>query len=155
MSSTKLHKFIVPQLCPKTHLFVKVISPPNLQSLSIHYTDDFRPLSIYFSDLCDLRQVLCKSFLTHSDYAIFRTTLYVLRTITQLGLHKIFFSKQDANLRSMTSNLEDTVKYAPSSQYGVFNIVHKRACIIIIQYVYQHRICITIRHVSTQIPSSS
>ena len=41
------HKFLLPQLCPKTHLFVKVISPPNLHPLSIHYTDqlyDFRPL---------------------------------------------------------------------------------------------------------------
>ena len=80
------HKFILLQLCPKSHLFVKVISSPNLYPLSIWFQTSvnilFRPLSIYFSDLCGLGQVLCRPLLTHSDYAIFRMTVYVLWTIT-------------------------------------------------------------------------
>ena len=67
MSLISPHKFILPQLCPKTHLFVKVISSPNLYPLSLWFQTSvnilFRPLWIKASS--------CRPLLTHSDWNSF------------------------------------------------------------------------------------
>ena len=107
MSLTKLHQSLAlinssyHSFAPKLIYLLRSLVHP----ISILYQYDFRALSIYFSDLCELRQVLCKPLLTHSDYAILRMIVNIVRSP-----QKFFFRQQDANLGSMTSNLEDTVK---------------------------------------------